>query len=53
MPALEVKEKLETCTQSDVLIWVLGGTHRLVKVVTISTSFWISQGTYTIQHLEV
>ena len=33
MPALEVKVELETCTQTDVLIWVLGGTHRLVKVV--------------------
>ena len=33
MPSLEVKVELETCTQIDVLIWVLGGTHRLVKVV--------------------
>ena len=59
MPALEVKVELETCTQTDVLIWVLSGTHRLVKVVTIytfrkeSTSFWISQSTFIIQHLEV
>ena len=59
MPALEVKVELETCTQIDVLISVLGGTHRLVKVVTIytlrkeSTSFWISKCTFTIQHLEV
>ena len=33
MPSLEVKVELETCTQIDVLISVLGGTHRLVKVV--------------------
>ena len=33
MPPLEVKVELESCTQIDVLIWVLGGTHRLVNVV--------------------
>ena len=33
MTSLEVKVELETCTQIDVLIGVLGGTHRLVEVV--------------------
>ena len=33
MPSLEVQVELETCTQIDVLIWVLDGTYRLVKVV--------------------
>ena len=33
MPSLEVQLEQETCTQIDVLIWVLGGTHQVVKVV--------------------
>jgi hypothetical protein len=61
MPSPEVKVELETCTQIDVLIWVLGGTHRMVKVVKYiyiyvgnkAHPFWILQGTFIINHLEV